>query len=107
MKAKEFNDLVLSEHKASVELLFHKAAEYAGDGDRLENFKQAAGMLSINPAEALMGMLVKHFVSVGKMAKTPLDYDPDKWNEKLRDIRNYTYLLKGILIDLEIDHGKL
>jgi hypothetical protein len=83
-------------------MLSVKAEEYAGDGDRLENFKQASGMLSVNPAEALMGMLVKHFVSVGKLAKAPHSVSMEKWDEKLRDIRNYTYLLKAVLIDIGV-----
>lgn len=100
MKADRFNELVQLENEKSVALLCTKAEEYAG-ADRLENFKQAAGMLSINNAEALMGMLVKHFVSVGKMSKDPTKYTMEKWDEKLVDIRNYTYLLKAILVDME------
>jgi len=98
MNAQDFDNVVNAEHQASCTLLLSKAKEYAGE-DRLENFKQAAGMLDINPAQALMGMLVKHFVSVGKMSKDPTAYPMDKWDEKLRDIRNYTYLLKAVLID--------
>jgi hypothetical protein len=102
MRAENFDQLVLDENAESTLMLCRKAEEYAGDHDRLENFKQAAGMLSVNPAEALMGMLVKHFVSVGKMSKSPNAYTMDKWDEKLRDIRNYTYLLKAVLIDLGV-----
>ena len=102
MIADRFKELVEQEEEASEEILIAKAKEYAGIGDRLENFKQAAGMLSINPAQALVGMLVKHFVSVGKMSKCPEMYNMEKWDEKLRDIRNYTYLLKAVLIDMEV-----
>lgn len=101
MDAQDFENLVSAEHQKSLDILISKAKEYAGE-DRLENFKQAAGMLSINPAEALMGMLVKHFVSVGKMAKSPTSFTMLKWNEKLLDIRNYTYLLKAILVDMGV-----
>jgi hypothetical protein len=105
MRAEDFDQLVLDENAESNKMLSVKAEEYAGNNDRLENFKQAAGMLSINPAKALMGMLVKHFVSVGKMSNNPDSYTIEKWDEKLRDIRNYTYLLKGVIIDIakEID----
>lgn len=101
MQAERFEELVLSEHKASLEVMIEKAKQYATD-DRLANFKQAAGMLQINPVQALMGMLVKHFVSVGTMAKNPTSYNLELWQEKLRDIRNYTYLLAGLLEDLEV-----
>jgi hypothetical protein len=97
-----FSKLIQTEDTASYEMMSHKAEEYSGPEDRLENFKQAAGMLSINPAEALMGMLVKHFVSVGKLAKAPHSVSMEKWDEKLRDIRNYTYLLKAVLTDIGV-----
>lgn len=104
MNNEDFSKLIQLEDSASYALLSHKAEEYSGPEDRLENFKQAAGMLSINPAEALMGMLVKHFVSVGKMSRIPNIYSMEKWDEKLRDIRNYTYLLKAVLIDIGISY---
>jgi hypothetical protein len=103
MEQDTFDAIVRTENEVSVEMLIVKAIEYADQGDRLSNFKKAAGIRGINPADALVGMLVKHFVSVSDMAKTPHAYSLDTWNEKLRDIRNYTYLLKAVLLDIGVN----
>ncbi len=100
MTQEQFDALFLEETEASREVLIEKAKQYASKNDRLNNFKEAAGLRSINPAEALMGMLVKHFVSVSDMAKNPTSFSMEGWDEKLRDIRNYTYLLKAVLVDM-------
>jgi hypothetical protein len=102
MKSDEFDELVKEENRASVEMLKAKAAEYATDDDRLSNFKEAAGLRNIHTTDALVGMLVKHWVSVSDMAKDPFLHCPLRWDEKLRDCRNYTYLLKALLKDLGI-----
>jgi hypothetical protein len=102
MLAKDFDALVEFENRISTSMLSSKAKEYATDNDRLSNFKLAAGLRGINPADALIGMVVKHWVSISDMAKNPTAYSLEKWDEKLRDDRNYTYLLKGILIDLGV-----
>lgn len=102
MKQETFDLLVMEENKKSEAILSAKAKEYAeSGGDRLVNFKQCAGARGVNPAEALAGMLVKHFVSVLDMCKNPLNYSDDKWDEKLVDVRNYTYLLKGVITDMK------
>jgi hypothetical protein len=97
-----FNRIVADENEASEMMLITKAIEYADPEDRLSNFKKAAGIRGTNPVDALVGMLVKHFVSVSDMAKYPAAQSLDKWDEKLRDIRNYTYLLKAVLIDIGV-----
>ena len=102
MLAQDFDNLVLEENEASREMLLYKASEYASEGDRLSNFKHAAGLRGTNPADALVGMLVKHFESVSEMSKSPHGYTREKWDEKLRDIRNYTYLLKAVLHDIGV-----
>jgi hypothetical protein len=102
MDIDRFNEIVMMENEISVEMLISKGIEYGSNDDRLSNFKEAAGLRGINPADALMGMLAKHFVSVSDMAKYPAAQSLDKWDEKLRDIRNYTYLLKAVLVDMGV-----
>jgi hypothetical protein len=102
MKAEEFDILVDNENVASVDMLANKSIEYATEADRLSNFKAAAGIRGTNPADVLVGMVVKHWVSISDMAKHPTMYTMEKWLEKIRDDRNYTYLLTGILVDLGV-----
>jgi hypothetical protein len=81
-----------------------KASIYAPNLDRLENFKCAAGAQNINPVEALVGMMTKHYVSVCVMAKNPLAYDIKKWNEKLGDLRNYVLLCEALIRDIGVSN---
>lgn len=106
MDAKTFDELVESENKRSVKMLCSKAKEYATEGDRLSNFKQAAGLRGTNPVDALVGMLVKHWTSISDMAKNPTAFSLEKWDEKLVDDRNYTYLIRGLLLDMHIRSGE-
>lgn len=105
----EFEKLVHEENEKSLKLLMAKGKEYSDGVDRLQNFKCASGAMNSNPADALAGMLVKHFVSILEMArsKDPLQFSESKWDEKLLDIRNYTYLLKGVLIDMGLRNEKI
>jgi hypothetical protein len=107
MSPEEFDKLVITEHEMSLEMLSFKAKEYSKVGDRLSNFKEAAGLRGTNSIDALVGMVVKHWTSISDMAKNPLNYSLTKWDEKLRDDRNYTYLLKALLIDMIREGEKL
>jgi|WetSurMetagenome_2_1015567.scaffolds.fasta_scaffold61010_3 hypothetical protein len=101
MRQELFDALIKVEHQKSLDLLNAKAKEYAqSGGDRLINFKRCAAMREINPADALAGMLVKHFDSLLVMCKDPLTHSIEKWDEKLVDVRNYTYLLKALIVDM-------
>jgi len=83
--------------------LIDKAKEYAvKNPDRLNQFYRAAEVQGINPAEALIGMATKHYTSICDMAKAPKDYTLSQWNEKLGDLRNYTFLLDALVRDMEI-----
>jgi len=83
--------------------LISKAKEYAAKNpDRLNQFYRAAKVQEVNPAEALIGMATKHYTSICDMAKAPGDYNLRQWNEKLGDLRNYTFLLDALIRDMEI-----
>lgn len=100
MNNTEFMIEVENSHNRSKRLLIRKAAEYSGDEDRLEQFYRAGCAQMIPATSALMGMVTKHFTSIADMAKSPLDHSLKKWNEKLTDLRNYTYLLDALVRDL-------
>ena len=88
----------------SFKILESKGKEYTTeDGDRLGQFKVASGISGSNEAEALLGMMNKHYSSVVDMAKHPKMHNLETWREKLDDIRNYTLLFEGVLIDMEVE----
>jgi len=76
-----------------------KSAEYSTEGDKLHNFKAAARKMDITPEQALLGMEVKHDVSItdiiaalpGSLPSLPL------WNEKIGDKIAYYVLLDALV----------
>lgn len=93
---------VENSHNRSKKVLLKKKDEYSGDRDRLEQFYRAGAAQNIGSCEALMGMATKHFTSIADMVKDPHNYSLKKWNEKLTDLRNYTYLLDALLRDIGV-----
>jgi len=79
-----------------------KAKEYAHDGDRLSNFKQAANLLHCTPEKALMGFVTKHIVALYDFLnelEQGKNQDIEQWLEKTNDIIVYMILLEGLLIE--------
>jgi hypothetical protein len=97
----EFSKILYSRLQDIEQRLASKAKEYATE-DRLHNFKQAAKLKSESPGEALLGMLVKHWVSVMDMTKS---FTEDPWfvptleqvNEKFGDVICYMILLEALI----------
>ena len=87
----------------SKRVLAKKRAEYSDETDnRLEQFYRAGAAQKIHPTEALIGMAMKHVTSISDMVKNPYKYNLKKFNEKITDLRNYTFLLDALLRDMEI-----
>ena len=101
MNSEWFEKVIKEQIKTCEDVLIGKAKEYATDDDRLHNFKNAAGMMSCDPKEALAGMMAKHTISVYDMCRSGKDYPIELWNEKITDHINYLLLLKAIV---EEDH---
>ena len=87
----------------SKRVLLRKQEEYASGNDRLEQFYRAGSAQNIESTQALIGMAMKHVTSIADMSKHPTLYNSKKWREKLTDLRNYTFLLDALLIDLGIE----
>lgn len=86
----------------SQRLLMKKEKEYSEGQDRLDQFKKVGAMNNIEPTEALWGMVSKHITSIATMVKSPTMYNLKQWREKVTDLRNYTFLLDALLVDLGI-----
>lgn len=100
MRADTFNEILEARLAMTRDVLASKAAEYALGGDRLHNFKEAAQLQGVTPAEALRGMWAKHAVSVCDLVR---EHAAGKRvtggliNEKLGDAINYLILLEAVL----------
>jgi len=81
-------------------VLVGKNTEYARGGDKLSNFKKAAGRLGTTPETALLGMETKHSISIVDMIQDlerGIHHSMEKWEEKIGDELNYLFLLRGLL----------
>lgn len=99
MSPQEFVEMVQKRQASCLALLEQKAKEYSTGEDRLSNFKKAGAILGVKPVQALMGMLVKHWVSIAEMVGSGQTYSPEKWAEKIEDAINYMYLLEALLAE--------
>lgn len=103
MTNEEFQIEVERSYLRSKFLLSKKETEYSEGTDRLDQFKKLAELNSEPSTRALWGMASKHITSIATMVKDPTLYNLKKWREKLTDLRNYTFLLDALLIDLEVE----
>ena len=80
-----------------------KSAEYARGGDKLHNFKRAAQVAGNSPEEALLGMALKHYVSILDIVDDAVagkkDAPPEVLREKFGDWINYMLLLMALLLE--------
>ena len=102
MNSQEFMEEVENSYKRSVEVLLEKEKEYAEEGDRLAQFRRIAERRKVHPYEALIDMAAKHYDSIELMVKHPYNYSIKEWDEKITDLRNYTFLLDALLRDMGI-----
>lgn len=109
MNQKQLDKIVQEKIDRCLEVLGGKAGEYVGDfGDRLANFKDAANALGITPLEALLGMKIKHSISIRDLSRKL--YEIKDWDklrdtinilrhEKIVDEINYDFLLDALIVD--------
>lgn len=100
MNIQDFNRLVDERIEKIRSVLSKKAEEYATE-DRLHNFKVAAKTLGVTSERALIGIYIKHFVSVLDLVdwidNTPEKITSEIVDEKIGDSINYHILLEGLL----------
>jgi len=99
MTPEEFDFIIDSQLNTCRDILVVKAREYAGDKDRLHNFKVAAVLQDITVAQALRGMQAKHTVSIYDMINSGETYPLELWGEKITDHINYLLLLLAVVCE--------
>jgi len=95
-------DRVLSDRLEKIKsILSEKAEEYAADNDRYHNFNVAGRIRNESPESALIGMWMKHLVSVLDLVDwiedAPAKLTAEIIDEKIGDAINYLILLEGML----------
>lgn len=99
MTESEFNKILETRLEKMRRVLTAKAGEYAATDDRLYNFKRAGEILQCTPEQALLGMAMKHFVSVLDMIQKPNVLRMNAYDEKIGDAINYLFLLETLIIE--------
>lgn len=101
MNEMDFEMLVNDRCESIKAVLTKKAKEYATDKDRFHNFNAAAKKRNTSPEQALMGIKVKHTVSIDDLVEwaenSPEKLNDNIINEKIGDEINYLILLEGLL----------
>ena len=97
MNVNRFDTIITEQLDRCRDLLVKKGAEYVFDDDRLSAFKKAAVLQGCSQAEAALGMMVKHFISVTDMVRSREHYTTSRWDEKITDSINYLLILRAII----------
>lgn len=97
MTTEKFNTIVDDLTNQIKSTLKRKAGEYNLDEDRLSVFKRAAGIQQQTSAQALLGMMTKHVVSIYDYVEGNKKFTEELAREKICDNLNYLILLYAIL----------
>ena len=97
MTTPEFNKIVEDLTDQIKSTLIRKQAEYNLDDDRLSVFKRAAGIQQQTTAQALLGMMTKHVVSIYDYVEQNKKFTEALAREKICDNLNYLILLYAVL----------
>lgn len=84
-------------------LLVVKGGEYAGNADRLANFKRGAALVGVTPLQCLFIYLSKHYDAVATYVRDRADGTTrprsESINGRLDDMINYCILAKALIAD--------
>jgi hypothetical protein len=94
----EFAEILAQQLERVSAILGVKTAEYATE-DQLHNIRMSAILQEESLPEAVVGMMVKHTVSIFTMVKSGKPYPTDKWDEKITDHIVWLILLKAALTE--------
>lgn len=76
--------------------LTRKGFEYSPSADdRLHNFRVASALTNESIEASIVGMMVKHIVSVFDMVNSEESYEDHIWDEKIGDAINYLLILRA------------
>jgi hypothetical protein len=99
VEADQFMGILDAQIKRVQDILVVKTDEYAKVEDQLHNIRQAAILLEGSLPEAVVGMMVKHTVSIFAMVKSGKPFPEEKWDEKITDHIVWLILLKAALTE--------
>jgi len=94
---------VSSTVKSTADLLVVKGGEYAGDGDRLANFKRGAALTGCTSLQVAFIYASKHYDGIASFVKTSAAGTPRPSSEPIEgrfdDLINYCILMKALVVE--------
>jgi len=100
MTQNDFNKFTADFFLDQGELLLNKGQDYAGDGDRLANFKRLAKGLGLTPLQIWAVYFTKHVDALVQLAKTgSLKSEPPRG--RFLDVANYAILGAALFAESE------
>lgn len=110
MNQETFDRIVEDRCRLIKNILASKAKEYAR-GDRLHNFKRAAGFLGKTPETACWGFAMKHITSIADLVDDIELHgsipSSEVVHEKLGDAINYLILLEALVWERLAEDGEI
>lgn len=99
MRYDQFDEVLEKLTRRVKKTLAIKGDEYASGLDRLQAFKVAAALRGTDSVETLLGMMLKHTVSIYDMGDNYMAYTIEQWDEKIIDHICYLILLRAVLTE--------
>lgn len=103
MNRSDFDQLVNETIASTAKLLIEKGAEYAGDADRLSNFKRGASLIGVTPLQVALIYASKHFDAISTYIRNDAGGKMQILSEPIEgrfdDLINYCILMKALIRD--------
>lgn len=108
MRIEDFSNLLRVLQERDTVMMMKRSAVYSVGDDKFYNFRRAAGVTGTTPEKTAWGMALKHLVSVQDIIEATEDVHPTMYSrdyyseviqEKFTDLRNYLYLIEGMLTE--------
>lgn len=101
MNRDEFEKVVEETIASTAKLLIEKGAEYAGNADRLSNFKRGSALIGVTPLQVALIYASKHFDAISTYIRNDatggLQILSEPIEGRFDDLINYCYLMKALI----------
>lgn len=103
MDRSTFDRLTHETIESIAQLLITKGAEYAGDADRLSNFKRGAALVGVTPLQVALIYASKHYDAISTYIKNDAQGKTQILSEaiegRFEDLINYCILMKALIAE--------
>lgn len=106
MNREQFDKLARETIESTAQLLITKGAEYAGDADRLSNFKRGAALIGVTPLQVALIYASKHYDAISTFIRNDAQGKTQILSEPIEgrfdDLINYCILMKALIAEQRV-----